>query len=217
LLGGEYFFDLKMNFDISSFERYLKNIIGAANNEKIEVHHGTFSTSPMVNLIKFRDAQYQTRNLFHLLSNQPDLTEDEWKTDHRSLHFWATHNDEIIASMRATPSPYEISLYNLEIPLDKLKLLNRLEFSRLIGIQIKDLRVVTQSLIACACLIGVEAGFDGVVAMCRAPQRRLFEKFGLTAISAPIFVPKRRNAKYWLMNATWAEIATHMKISNAHA
>lgn len=196
---------------IAAFTNYLISVIESSDG--IELHQASYSESLIKQLRKFRDFEYQSRKQPYLLSDQ-NRSDNVNDVDRRSHHIWATRNGQIIGAMRATPAPYEL----MELAPSTLSIShdfsNYLEFSRLITRASDDVSALSRKLIACGCLYGVESHMDGVIAMCKPPQRRLFERFGLAAIPDYFVLPERNHGKYWVMNATWAAIAKVLPLLN---
>ena len=88
------------------------------------------------------------------------------------------------------------------------------EFSRLmVEPTLRGLRV-GQILIGTAALWALDAGHEGVLALCRTGTYKVFQQYGLSALGeGPVRVPERENGDYHLMHGTWSFIAQRKGVS----
>ncbi len=186
------------------FVNYLHGLINSQH--QLTVFSKDYHSSPIAQLRDYRDMQYLIRGQSYLLHEQQSKSEQLTLADQRSQHIWIRREGHIVGAMRATPMPYELSFLAPSDFLQRYCPANYLEFGRLVTSAANDVAAISRTLIASACLHGVTHQFAGVVAMCKSPQRRLFERFGLTAVPEQFTVAERNDGKYWLLIASWADI-----------
>lgn len=196
---------MQANFVAPVFVEYLRGLINSPGDFLLQ--QGDYKFAPMTEIVRFRDTHYGLHSQTYLLSEQQRHFEDMIGTDRRSHHLWVTRHGQIVGAMRATPAPYELAVLAPPDVWARCSYPKRLEFGRLVSTGTgEDVAVISKKLIAGACLFGVIHGFQGVIAMCKSPQRRLFERFGLSAVSPQFAVPERNEGQYWLVQASWQKI-----------
>ncbi len=128
----------------------------------------------------------------HLLQTQE--RELEAHLDSRGLTFVVSHQGEILASLRLICRPFEIEDYEgLNINYNQFD--NYWEIGRLVTSQDLDhitLAVIVQYLL---CVSGLEVfslrGCQGLVAICKPHNVKLFSKFGMQS-NGSIYCPNRK-------------------------
>lgn len=196
---------IQANILASTFIEYLRHLIDQRGD--LLLLQGDYQSAPIVDIERYRDAYYSARNQPYLLSEQQRHCEDLSGAERRSQHFWVMWRGQIVGTMRATPAPHELCTLAPAEVLARGSFPQRLEFGRLVSTGTgEDVAAISKKLIAAACLFGVTHGHQGVIAMCKSPQRRLFERFGLSAVPPQFVVPERNEGHYWLVQASWQEI-----------
>jgi hypothetical protein len=193
-----------------AFTKYLRDLI--IDLPGVEICQASHSESLESALVQFREAEYQARELSYLL-NKPSKSDNDFSAvDRRSLHIWAEKGERIIGAMRVTRAPFELSQLVPGSLLGRRNFENYVEFSRLLIGASDGVSALAKRLIASACLYGMETGASGVIAICRAPQRRLFERLGLSTMPESFVVPERQGGKYWLVHGSWSEITKTLSL-----
>lgn len=166
----------------------------------MEVHFGDYESAPIRKIMAFRKEYYSAKDLDYLYGDLNDENERKYKIDERSQHFWLQIDSEIVGSLRATPYPFELlqaGEYFRDIGYAYQK---HVEFGRLIVNTNRTLKVPAQKLMAFAFLNSLQNGYAGIVAVCRTPQRRLFQKFGLFSVNKkPLIWQERKKGAYWIV------------------
>jgi hypothetical protein len=86
-------------------------------------------------------------------------------------------------------------------------LARHVEFSRLITHSQQHRPVSVNGLLATAAEWAIDRGYQGVTALCRSPQRQMYQRFGLTPIaSQAMHIEQRARGDYWLLSAEWRQI-----------
>ena len=127
----------------------------------------------------FRRQMYQLKHRYLIPSNKIEI-EREREIDKRSYHLIVYgSNQEIVASVRMTPYPFEITSVLGE---SKTKDYDRyLEISRLICRNPKS--GIGNKLLIRAGLFAIRnKNYDGLVAICKSEKINLFQSFGLKTI-----------------------------------
>lgn len=112
--------------------------------------------------------------------------------------------------LRATPYPFELmessALFSELAQARKLYI----EFNRCIIASNANQNTASQKLLSRAFLYACTQGYTGVVAICRASQKRLFQRFQLKALhSTPEILMERQGAKYWMLAGQCNEVISH--------
>lgn len=162
-------------------------------------------TTFMWRLLEFRHRQYREQQPY-LLSEEQQQLESRLRLDARSTHFVAMQGEEIVAALRVTSSPFELTELVPELKEVVPALAGFAEFSRLI--HDKSVRgVLGVRLMGEACLWAVDQGFEGIVGLCQHGPRQLFERYGLRPFEDREYrVPSRSEGCYSLMLGRWPEI-----------
>jgi hypothetical protein len=154
-----------------------------------------------------RSVQYERRAPY-LLS--PALREGERRAglDERGAHVVAWHQGRVVGAIRLTLAPYEFALSSGELAQAAEGLRDHVELSRFIVAP--DLpRLSGSSLLLAAAVRGaVDLGARGLVALCRLPAVRLFQRSGMRPCDGREHVLRERGGqRYRLLHASWPDIA----------
>lgn len=172
----------------------------------------------MKEILSFRRTQYLERELAHLCEQGTQDKERDHQIDVRSRLFWIEQNHRILGTVRTTPYPFELQGVRASFFRLGNQYRTHVEFSRLLVASSARDTALTRILLAAAFLHVVRDGHTGVVAIARAPQKRLFRKFGLTAVTKAVRVPERQGAAYWMLEGSCKTISQavllHSEIEN---
>lgn len=156
----------------------------------------------------FRIQQYQQQTPY-LLSEEQQRLEARMQLDERSTHFVALRGEQLLATLRVTPFPFELAELTPELAQAALPFIRFAEFSRLVCEQSARGALLGTRLMGEACLWALEQGFEGVIALCKQDRRPLFERYGLSPQADRTFrVPSREHGAYSLMAGRWPDIIT---------
>ena len=134
--------------------------------------------APLAAIVDYRNRHYLGRRQPYLtaVAASGKLAGDE--IDMRSQHFWARHDDAIVGVVRGTAAPFEWeALVSGRLP-KSAELTAHIELGRLVAPPFRGGMEVSLCLLAAACAFGIDAGFDGLIAICRSAQMRLFGRLG---------------------------------------
>lgn len=156
---------------------------------------------------RFTGRQFRLRLQHYMLTSRARMLETKLAIPARSTHFLLYQHDQLSAVLRVTPTPFEwVALAHRHVS-PTVALSRHVEFSRLITLSQNPLPVPVNSLLAAATEWSIKRGYEGVIALCRSPQRRLFQRFGLTPItSEALHIEQRARGDYWLLSAQWQQI-----------
>ena len=156
---------------------------------------------------RFTGRQFRLRLQHYMLTSRARLLEAKLAIASRSCHFLLYQHDQLVAVLRVTPAPFEWASLAQQHVSPTVALARHVEFSRLITLSKSHLPIPIDSLLAAAVEWAIERGYQGVTALCRAPQRRLFQRFGLTPITSDaVHIEQRARGDYWLLSAQWQQI-----------
>ncbi|MFI8397816.1 hypothetical protein ACIGEI_24510 [Pseudomonas sp. NPDC078863] len=156
---------------------------------------------------RFIGRQFRLRLKHYMLTSRARALETSLAISSRSTHFLLYQRDQLTAVMRVTPSPFEWASLANQYVSPTVALARHVEFSRLITHSQQHRPVPTNALLAAATQWAIDRGYEGVTALCRSPQRRLFQRFGLTLITSnPLHIANRSRGDYWLLSAQWRQI-----------
>ncbi|PKA70182.1 MULTISPECIES: hypothetical protein [Pseudomonas] len=156
---------------------------------------------------RFMGRQFRLRLQHYMLTSRARLLETKLAIPARSTHFLLYQCDQLVAVLRVTPSPFEWASLAQRHLSPTVALSRHVEFSRLITHSQNQQPVWVNGLLAAATEWAIQRGYRGVTALCRSPQRRLFQRFGLTPISADaLHLDQRARGDYWLLSAEWGQI-----------
>jgi hypothetical protein len=172
--------------------------------------------SSLVEVNKFLAEQMTFHGQQYLRSEEVIQIIGALTIEERSAHFVVRQEGAIVAILRATPYPFELSRSTEQLRDEALSLSSYLEFSRLYVRQSAMARVwVGPMLLASAAEWAILNGFEGLVALSKMPQKRLYERFGLRPRwRESLVIPMRQNGEYWLMRGRWSEMYNSIKRLN---
>jgi hypothetical protein len=161
---------------------------------------------------RFIGRQFRLRLQHYMLTSRARALETSLAIASRSTHFLLYQRDQIVAVLRATPSPFEWASLAHQHVSPTVALARHVEFSRLITHSQQHRPVSINGLLATATEWAIDRGYQGITAMCRSPQRRLFQRFGLTPITSnSLHIEHRARGDYWLLSAQWRQILTALQ------
>ncbi|QHC93106.1 hypothetical protein ACI514_25200 [Pseudomonas sp. M20] len=161
---------------------------------------------------RFIGRQFRLRLKHYMLTSRARALETRLAISSRSTHFLLYQRDQLTAVLRVTPSPFEWASLAHQYVSPTVALARHVEFSRLITHSQQHRPALTNVLLAAATEWAIDRGYQGVTALCRSPQRRLFQRFGLTPItSSSLHIEHRARGDYWLLSAQWREVLTALQ------
>lgn len=156
---------------------------------------------------RFIGRQFRLRLQHYMLTSRARMLEKRLGITSRSTHFLLYQHDHLVAVLRVTPAPFEWASLAHRHVSPTMALSRHVEFSRLITHSRTHLPVPINCLLAAATAWAINHGYQGVTALCRTPQRRLFQRFGLTPITSDALqIEQRARGGYWLLSAQWQQI-----------
>jgi hypothetical protein len=166
----------------------------------------TTSSSEFARVLEFRREWNQLGAPYLNEPNQLKI-EEELQIDERSLHFALEYEGQIIACVRATPRPFELS--KLSYKLDKAGDLfqNYYEFSRLCTNTKVGRRALYASLlvIKAAAFIFSNRLAEGILGICRADRMAYMKHLGLQSDELVVHL-EARNGNYQFIRASKEEL-----------
>ncbi len=161
---------------------------------------------------RFIGRQFRLRLKHYMLTSRARALETRLAISSRSTHFLLYQRDQLTAVLRVTPSPFEWASLAHQYVSPTVALARHVEFSRLITHSQQHRPVPINALLAAATEWAIVRGYQGVTALCRSPQRRLFQRFGLTPITSnSLHIEQRARGDYWLLSAEWRQILTALQ------
>ncbi|WP_277759975.1 hypothetical protein [Pseudomonas sp. A34-9] len=161
---------------------------------------------------QFIGRQFRLRLKHYMLTSRARALESRLAISSRSTHFLLYQRDQLTAVMRVTPSPFEWASLAHQHVSPTVALAQHVEFSRLITHSQQHRPVPINALLAAATEWAIDRDYQGVTALCRSPQRRLFQRFGLTPITSnSLHIEHRARGDYWLLSAQWRQILTALQ------
>lgn len=154
-----------------------------------------------------RNSQYEHRAPYLLA---PDLRERERRAalDERGAHVVAWHQGKIVGAIRLTLAPYEFALSSGELERAGEALRGHVELSRFIVAPGLSRLPVSGLLLAAAVRGAVALSERGLVALCRLPAARLFQRSGMRPYDDRVHILQARGGqRYRLLHAGWSDIA----------
>ena len=150
---------------------------------------------------------FRLRLQHYMLTPKARLFETRLAIAARSTHFLLYLHDRPMAVLRVTPAPFEWASLTQQHVSPTVALSRHVEFSRLISHSQNQFPMSVNGLLAAATEWAIRHGHDGVTALCRSPQRRFFQRFGLTPITTDaLHIEHRKRGDYWLLSAQWQQI-----------
>lgn len=191
---------------LAAFNSHLK-IISGVDATGLVVQVSTFESPVMAGIRELRMTEYRNRGVNYLYEAPADVQERNDALDRRSRHLSVWSGGELMGAVRLTAAPFEL-VEETGTAWVHGEFGGHMEFGRLVMAGAANYRTAAEALTAAGCLSALEAGKQGVIAMCRPVQARLFERYGLKPITAsPAVLPQRNGGRYWLMAAAWADMA----------
>lgn len=161
---------------------------------------------------RFIGRQFRLRLKHYMLTSRARALEAKLAISSRSTHFLLYQCEQLTAVLRVTPSPFEWASLTHQYVSPTVALARHVEFSRLITHSQQHRPVPINALLAAATEWAIDRGYQGVTALCRSPQRRLFQRFGLTPITSDsLHIEHRARGDYWLLSAQWRQILTALQ------
>lgn len=156
---------------------------------------------------RFIDRQFRLRLQHYMLTSRARMLETQLATRSRSTHFLLYRNEQLLAVLRATPAPFEWASLARQHVSPTVALSRHVEFSRLISQVPSQQPIAVNSLLAAAAEWAIKQGYQGVTALCRASQLRLYQRFGLMPVASnPLQIEHRARGDYWVLSAEWRQI-----------
>ncbi|MGF6167434.1 hypothetical protein [Pseudomonas moraviensis] len=156
---------------------------------------------------RFINRQFRLRLQHYMLTSRARALDTRLAIASRSTHFLLYQRDQLIAVLRATPAPFEWASLAQHHVSPTVALARHVEFSRLITHSQQHRPVSINGLLATAAQWAIDRGYQGVTALCRTPQRQLFQRFGLSPIAShAMHIEQRARGDYWLLSAEWRQI-----------
>ncbi|MDP9712000.1 UNVERIFIED_ORG: hypothetical protein J2X80_004101 [Pseudomonas fluorescens] len=163
---------------------------------------------------RFVSRHFRLRLQHYMLTPRARSLETRLAIISRSTHFLLYQHDRPTAVLRVTPAPFEWASLAQQQLSPATTLSRHVEFSRLISHSQTQFPMSINGLLAAATEWAVARGYEGVTALCRSPQRRLFQRFGLTPITTDALrIEQRQRGDYWLLSAQWQQILTALQQS----
>lgn len=163
--------------------------------------------------LAFRRAQNLVRAPY-LESIAQREVEQRLRLDERSAHFVALQGEEIVATLRMTPAPFEISEIIAERTLEsKGDFDDYVEVGRLCtDVHLQQKARVARQITLTAILWQIERlSCRGALALCKQDKVKLFRRFGLTLVAERICIPSRGSdyciiagSRQDVLDALWA-------------
>lgn len=151
---------------------------------------------------KFRYEQYQQSSAYLNAYFQESL-ERKLLLDERGLHFYASYNGQVIASLRVTPPPFEMSGLSNELRDRVEELKDYVELGRLLVDDRFRSKGVGKKLLYASAIHLVNQRYQGFIAICREHRRREFLRFGLVQNGPPFEIKTRPGSQYYLLSGNW--------------
>jgi hypothetical protein len=194
----------KPQYEIDTFHK-VSNFLNT--NQEYDLHGPLFWSNPshqaiLQEMVRFR-TQENITHAPHLETPAQHLIEQSLRLDERSVHFVATAQNQVTASLRLTPAPFEISLLCPDVKPNE----NYFEFSRLCTFRdSKDRALVTRMLLIRAGLwLFSSTKAQGIVALCKDLTAVFMRRFGMKEVKKDIHI-EGRGEGYVLMSASRSEI-----------
>jgi hypothetical protein len=156
---------------------------------------------------RFIDRQFRLRLQHYMLTSRARMLETQLATRSRSTHFLLYRHEQLLAVLRATPAPFEWTSLARQHVSPTVALSRHVELSRLISQVPSQQPIAVNSLLAAAAEWAIKQGYQGVTALCRSSQLRLYERFGLMPVASnPLQIEQRARGDYWVLSAEWRQI-----------
>jgi hypothetical protein len=157
---------------------------------------------------QFLKVHQRLAGLHHLQDALQLGIERRLRIDERSVHCCLYRLGQPVAVVRLLPAPFEAGELHPGLGRLAADFGSHLDFARLVASPDDPDPRRVPLLLAHASRWAWLEGFDGTMALARAPQRRLYQRFGMGAVSeTPCRLATRGDAAYWLLHGEWSEIA----------
>lgn len=158
-------------------------------------------------LKEFRRGQYEASSATYLNNVTQTQLETRLNLDERSRHFYARNRRGVIATLRVTPHPFELSQLTAELSQVSALFQDYLELSRLVVAPEHRGSGVGKKLCYAAMLWAASGEYKGFIAICREHRREEFSRFGLEPFENRAFeIPERDHGSYRFMCGSWRKI-----------
>lgn len=162
----------------------------------------------MTEIHRLRAREYESRGASYLCAVTGETLLKNQVLDQRSLHLAVWRASTVIGALRLTTAPFELVTETSLSSVDD-DYAHHMEFGRLVMTGDAGFRAPAEKLMASGCLMALDHGKAGVIAMCRPAQARLFERYGLARIvEQPLVLPQRDHGTYWLLASSWQSMAS---------
>jgi hypothetical protein len=156
---------------------------------------------------RFIERQFRLRLQHYMLTSRARMLETRLATRSRSTHFLLYRHEQLLAVLRATPAPFEWASLAQQHVSPTVALSRHVELSRLISYAPSEQPIAVDSLMVAAAEWAIKQGYQGVTALCRASQLRLYQRFGLMPVASnPLHIEQRARGDYWVLSAEWRQI-----------
>ncbi len=155
---------------------------------------------------QFRQEEY-TRTAKYLTEDFQESLEKRLKIDEKSFHFFARYQGKIIASLRITPPPFEMTELSTELKNAVLQHKNYLEIGRLLVKDGYQKAGLGKKILFQAMLFSYFSDYEGFIAICREHRRKEFERFGMKPYQRQKFIlPSRQSAHYYFLTGRFSDL-----------
>ncbi len=156
---------------------------------------------------RFIDRQFRLRLQHYMLTSRARMLETRLAIRSRSTHFLLYRHEQLLAVLRATPAPFEWASLAQQHFSPTVALSRHVELSRLISQAPGQQPIAINSLLVAAAEWAIKQGYQGVTALCRSSQLRLYQRFGLMPVASnPLHIEQRARGDYWVLSAEWRQI-----------
>lgn len=159
----------------------------------------------------FKD-RYASRFAPYLLNAHHRQLDSALHLQGRCVYFYANLGKQIVACTRLSARPYEWEALLPQVALYAQDKADCVEFGRLmVEPSVRGLKA-GMILMGTASLWAIDHGYQGVVALCRQPTRKVFQRYGLSQHwRGSVRIHERENGEYFLLHGSWDDIA-HGKV-----
>jgi hypothetical protein len=182
------------------------DIVGPLNEADAE-------NRPLIEGIASFRREQNLRRVPYLETEAQHRLEARLGLDARSFHFAACADERIVASVRLTPAPFELSV--LLPDLDVGAYASYLEFSRLCVAEHLPrplrLEAISQMVTSAGVWCLAHPEYGGIVALCRADRIAFMRKVGLRCKNRNLAIPDR-GEDYALMAGSRRELLNYQRL-----
>jgi hypothetical protein len=173
------------------------------SNETVDILRPDEPGFGLAEIRAFREKLYAT-SAPYLLAPFQEAIEQRLQLDERSFHFVATHEGQIVGTLRVTAPPFELSALSPEMAEAAAERPGHLEMGRLVVDPAFRRAYVGEKLIfGAARWLCARTDVAGVVQICREERRSYFELYGLSPVrETPFRLSERGDGVYYLMATT---------------